>query len=115
MVGMPPADADTGAEMVVDASGGASPRGSIHKQKTTEAWQCEQWRTRPRLEDWPDRMDLYEAAAYLRSSYHTIRRLCIQDRCGRATLPHQRVGTSYRIRRSDLDTLGAVAGRNGGN
>lgn len=111
MVGVPPADADTGAELVVAASGGESPRGSIHKEKTSETWQLEQWRLHPRLEDWPDRMDVYEAAAYLRSSYHTIRRLCVQDRGGRAALPHQRVGASYRIRRSDLDSLGAVAGR----
>lgn len=90
------------------AAGGDSSCGAIHKQKSSQAWQLEQWRMRPRLEDWPDRMDVYEAAAYLRSSYHTIRRLCIQDRGGRAALPHQRVGTSYRIRRSDLDSLGAT-------
>jgi len=90
-------------------------RGWAHRQKVSAAWQDEQWRLRPRLDDWPDRMDLYEAAAYLRSSYDTIRRLCIQDRGGRAALAHQRVGTSYRIRRSDLDCLGAVAGRVGGN
>lgn len=97
------------------AMAGDAGRGWTHRQKSSEAWQLEQWRMRPRMDDWPDRMDLYEAAAYMRSSYDTIRRLCIQDRCGRATLPHQRVGTSYRIRRSDLDCLGAVAGRVEGN
>lgn len=90
---------------------GTGPRGWTHKHKTSEAWQQAQWRQRPRCEDWPDRMDVYLAAAYLRLSYFTIRRLCVKDRNGRATLAHQRIGTSYRFRRADLDRLGAVAGR----
>lgn len=90
-------------------------RGWTHKHKTSEAWQQAQWRLRPREQDWPDRMDLYLAAAYLRLSYFTIRRLCVKDRNGRATLAHQRIGTSYRFRRADLDRLGAVASRDSPN
>lgn len=86
-------------------------RGWTHKYKTSEAWQQAQWRQRPRCEDWPDRMDVYLAAAYLQMSYYTIRKLCVRDRTGHAVLSHQRIGSSYRFRRADLDRLGAVAGR----
>jgi len=90
---------------------GPGPRGWTHRQKTSTAWQQAQWRIRPRCEDWPDRMDVYLAAAYLQMSYYTVRKLCVRDRTGRATLPHQRIGSSYRFSRADLDRLGAVAGR----
>lgn len=110
MVGLPAA-IDPSVEPGACSREGNLQCASTHRLKTSEAWQREQWRVRPRFEDWPDRMDVYEAAAYLRSSYHTIRRLCVRDRTGRAALPHQRVGTSYRFRRSDLERVGAVVGR----
>lgn len=56
-------------------------------------------------------MDVYEAAAYLRVSPDTIRRAVVVARDGKSKLAHQRLGSVYRIRKSDLDTLGAVAGR----
>lgn len=94
---------------------GPGPRGWTHRQKTSAAWQQSQWRSRPRCEDWPDRMDVYLAAAYLQMSYYTIRKLCVRDRTGHAVLSHQRIGSSYRFRRADLDRLGAVAGRDSPN
>lgn len=90
---------------------GPGQRGWTHKLKISEAWQQAQWRSRPRCDDWPDRMDVYLAAAYLQVSYFTIRKLCVPDRTGRAALPHQRIGSSYRFRRADLDRHGSIAGR----
>lgn len=60
---------------------------------------------------WPAKLDIYEAAAYLRVSPDTIRRHLAVARDGRARLAHQRVGSVYRIRRVDLDAIGAVPGR----
>lgn len=53
-------------------------------------------------------MDLYEAAAYLRMDYHTMRNACVCDRAGHARLSHQRIGSAYRIRRTALDRFGLV-------
>lgn len=102
---------DFEAQVPPDNPAGPGPRGWTHRHKTSEEWQQAQWRIRPRCEDWPDRMDVYLAAAYLQMSYYTVRKLCVRDRTGRATLPHQRIGSSYRFSRADLDRLGAVAGR----
>ena len=81
------------------------------KIKASEAWQDRLWRTWPREECWPAKMDIYEAAAYLRVSPDTIRRAVIVGRDGKARLAHQRLGSIYRIRKIDLDVFGAVAGR----
>lgn len=81
------------------------------KEKSSVAWQTDLWRCWPREEDWPARLDVYEAAAYLRISPDSIRRALILARDGRAKLPHQRVGSIYRIRRTDLNSLGRVEGR----
>lgn len=79
--------------------------------KASEAWQSGQWVRWPREEDWPAKLDIYEAAAYLRVSPDTIRRALIVARDGRARLAHQRLGAAYRIRKADLEVFGAVAGR----
>lgn len=81
--------------------------------KASEAWQSELWVRWPREECWPAKLDIYEAAAYLRVSPDTIRRAVIVARDGRARLAHQRLGAVYRIRKSDLDTFGAIQGRVG--
>jgi excisionase family DNA binding protein len=79
--------------------------------KASETWQNELWVRWPREENWPAKLDIYEAAAYLRVSPDTIRRALIVARDGRARLAHQRLGATYRIRKADLDVFGAVAGR----
>lgn len=85
--------------------------GWTHRLKISESWQLEQWKLRTCAKDWPDVLDLYESAAYLRVSYNTVRAACMKDRNGKAQLRHQRIGTSYRIRRMNLDALGAVPDR----
>ena len=85
--------------------------GWTHRLKISDAWQLKQWKLRTRAEDWPDVLDLYESAAYLRVSYNTVRAACLTDRNGKAQLQHQRIGTAYRIRRLNLDRLGAVPDR----
>ena len=79
--------------------------------KASESWQGALWRRWPRGDCWPAKLDIYEAAAYLRVSPDTIRRALIVARDGRARLAHQRLGATYRIRKADLDTFGSVEGR----
>ena len=81
------------------------------KLKASAPWQNSLWAQWPKESDWPARLDVYEAAAYLRISPDSIRNALVLDRDGRARLPHQRVGTKYRIRREDLDRFGHVNGR----
>ncbi len=81
------------------------------REKSSPIWQGELWRRWPREEDWPARLDVYEAAAYLRLSPDSIRRALVQARDGRAKLAHQRIGSIYRIRRIDLDAFGKVDAR----
>lgn len=82
------------------------------KLKASAAWQDALWRRWPREDCWPVKMDVYEAAAYLRVSPDTIRRAVVIARDGRARLAHQRLGSVYRFRKADLDAFGAVPGRN---
>jgi hypothetical protein len=84
---------------------------ATNREKSSTAWQDELWRRWPREEDWPARLDVYEAAAYLRLSPDSIRRALVQARDGRAKLAHQRIGSIYRIRRVDLDSFGKVDAR----
>jgi excisionase family DNA binding protein len=81
------------------------------KIKASQDWQDQLWKNWPPEECWPAKMDIYEAAAYLRVSPDTIRRAVIVARDGKARLAHQRLGSIYRIRKIDLDTFGVVAGR----
>lgn len=81
------------------------------KTKSTAEWQDSIWQRWPREECWPAKMDIYEAAAYLRISPDTIRRAVIVARDGKARLAHQRLGSIYRIRKIDLDAFGVVPGR----
>lgn len=81
------------------------------KLKASAAWQDALWRRWPREDCWPAKMDVYEAAAYLRVSPDTIRRAVVIARDGRAKLAHQRLGSVYRFRKADLDAFGAVPGR----
>ena len=83
------------------------------KLKASTEWQTALWRRWPRDECWPAEMDVYEAAAYLRVSPDTIRRALVVARDGRARLAHQRLGSIYRIRKSDLDMFGVIPGRHG--
>jgi len=82
------------------------------KLKASATWQDALWRRWPREDCWPVKMDVYEAAAYLRISPDTIRRAVVIARDGRAKLAHQRLGSVYRFRKADLDAFGAVPGRN---
>lgn len=84
---------------------------STAKLKATAGWQESLWRRWPREECWPVKMDVYEAAAYLRVSPDTIRRAVIVSRDGKAKLGHQRLGSVYRLRKADLDAFGSVPGR----
>jgi excisionase family DNA binding protein len=81
------------------------------KTKATAEWQNELWMRWPREDCWPAKMDVYEAAAYLRVSPDTIRRAVTVARDGKARLAHQRLGALYRIRKIDLDDYGMVPGR----
>ncbi len=69
------------------------------------------WQKWPLPENWPGVLDLYEAAAYRRVHYKTIRKACTPDRRHRAALRHQRFGVAYRIARADLDRFGLVKNR----
>lgn len=69
------------------------------------------WKKWPTAREWPGVLDLYEAAAYLRVCYNTVRRACLPDRKGRAALRHQRLGAAYRITREALDRFGVVEER----
>jgi excisionase family DNA binding protein len=83
------------------------------KMKSTAEWQHGLWTRWPREDCWPAKMDVYEAAAYLRVSPDTIRRAVTVARDGKARLAHQRLGAIYRIRKIDLDAYGVVPGRGG--
>lgn len=89
----------------------ASVRQSAKKLKSSDEWQSALWMRWPNESAWPVKLDIYEAAAYLRVSPDTIRRFLAVARDGKARLAHQRVGSVYRIRRVDLEALGSVAGR----
>jgi len=84
---------------------------SAHKLKCSADWQDALWAKWTSPEAWPGVLDLYEAAAYLRISYDAVRDACIQARDGTAKLAHQRIGSSYRIRKLSLDRYGIVEGR----
>ena len=81
------------------------------KIKASSTWQDRLWQNWPREECWPAKMDIYEAAAYLRVSPDTIRRAVVVARDGKARLAHQRLGSIFRIRKIDLDTFGVVPAR----
>ena len=98
---------DPFSERMADREG----RVAVAKLKATAAWQEGLWRRWPSEECWPAKMDVYEAAAYLRVSPDTIRRAVVVARDGKARLAHQRLGSVYRFRKADLDEYGAVPGR----
>lgn len=103
---------DVGRSMACeDSISCVSVRHLATKLKSTEEWQSALWIRWPSESMWPAKLDIYEAAAYLRVSPHTIRRFLAVARDGKARLAHQRVGAVYRIRRVDLDAIGSVAGR----
>jgi len=106
--GFPVSDAATVRELLPARSG------STAKIKATEAWQQTAWERWPREECWPAKMDVYEAAAYLRVSPDTVRRAVVVARDGKARLAHQRLGSIYRIRKVDLDSFGVIPGRAAG-
>jgi hypothetical protein len=89
----------------------AASKSTAAKIKASSAWQDRLWQNWPRDECWPAKMDVYEAAAYLRVSPDTIRRALVVARDGKARLAHQRLGSIYRIRKIDLDLFGVIAGR----
>lgn len=112
---------DSGRGGGADAAGG---EGGGHKncsdtsRKRTKAqlkaegrWQEGLWGKWPSKEAWPAKLTVYEAAAYLRVSPDSIRTRLRPGRDRRAELAHQRIGTSYRIDRAELDNLGRVLGR----
>jgi excisionase family DNA binding protein len=96
---------------VLDRPPLSSPTGTSAKLKASSAWQEALWQRWTLEENWPAKMDVYEAAAYLRVSPDTIRRAVVVARDGKARLTHQRLGSVYRFRKSDLDAFGSVPGR----
>lgn len=82
-----------------------------NETKATRAWQVALWACWPTEAHWPGVMDIYEAAAFRRVHPDSIRRACTPDRQRRARLAHQRIGAAYRIRKTALEGLGAVAER----
>jgi excisionase family DNA binding protein len=84
------------------------------QKQATSAWQESLWAKWRTPEAWPDRLSVAEAAAYLRVSPDTIRRLVTLDRTGRARLAHQRIGVRIIIRKPSLDEVGMVNARNEG-
>lgn len=103
----------TGSASIVSLQKGAGAENNCTaaKIKATAEWQNDLWNRWPREDCWPAKMDVYEAAAYLRVSPDTIRRALIVARDGKARLAHQRLGALYRIRKIDLDVFGVVPGR----
>jgi len=97
-----------GSALLREPAAGSSTAAKI---KASSAWQERLWQNWPREECWPAKMDIYEAAAYLRVSPDTVRRAVVVARDGKARLAHQRLGSIYRIRKIDLDTFGVVPGR----
>ena len=90
---------------------GAGKRLSQAQFKATEFYQLELWSRWPKHENWPGTLCVDEAAAYLRISPHWIRKSVVKNREEKSELPHQRLGTSIRIKKSDLDRLGQVLGQ----
>ncbi len=84
---------------------------AIHAEKCSQAWQLQQWLKWPEESLWPGRLDLYEAAAFKRVSWATVRRACLPDANGRAALEHERMGSVYRIRKAVLVKWGRVEAR----
>lgn len=111
LVATAPLDHQNNDGLVALVTASAKSPKATNREKSSPEWQDELWRRWPREEDWPARLDVYEAAAYLRLSPDTIRRALVQARDGRAKLAHQRIGSIYRIRRVDLDTFGKVEAR----
>jgi hypothetical protein len=87
----------------------ARPRRLNHR--LTGEYQLSLWARWPRPEDWPGRLDIYEAAAYLRVAYNTVWRACKPGRDGKACLAHQRLGDRTVICKGSLDRWGAVEQR----
>lgn len=85
------------------------PRGEAYRRSAAFAIEC--WARWPRVEDWPDNLDLCEAAAYKRINYTTLWHACQTGRDGRAALRHQRFGAKRIFRKRDLDAFGEVADR----
>lgn len=81
-------------------------RGVPSTQRSLKYW--ERWTT---PDAWPHRINIVEAAAYLRVSTDTIRRALRTGRDGRARLAHQRLGLRIVLHRTDLDAFGRVAAR----
>jgi len=83
-----------------------------HKVKSSPAWRDAQWLRWPRMEDWPEFLDTYEAAAFLRVSYDFVNSRLVKDRSGKSALAHHEFGRVKRVRKSDLLKFAFVAGRN---
>jgi hypothetical protein len=84
---------------------------SVQKYKSSEQYRDTLWRKYPAIDNWPQILDIYEAAAFLRVSPDTIRRALTCGRDGKARLAHSRPAGIYRIRTSDLLAFGRVEGR----
>lgn len=107
-----------GNELLTLSGAGRTPAGAptargrtMSQIKATRVWQESRWREWPREEDWPQYLDVYEAAAIVRVSPDTIRRALVTDRLGRASLRHFRYGASIRIRKADMLKFGVVPDR----
>jgi hypothetical protein len=85
--------------------------GATNEVKSSRAWQAQLWALWPTEAQWPGVLDIYEAAAFRRVHPDTIRRACTPDRNKQARLTHQRLGASYRIKKSALEAFGLVTER----
>ncbi|WP_438482755.1 helix-turn-helix domain-containing protein [Oleiharenicola lentus] len=79
--------------------------------KVSREWQDQLWQHWPAAARWPGILGIYEAAAFLRISHATIRRLCTAGRDDKAKLRNQRVAGIFRIRKVDLENLGLIQER----
>jgi len=87
-------------------------RDSLDATKSSREWQNLQWKKWPNYDDWPDYLDVYESAAYLRICPKFIRqRLCIvvdKNDGNLAEIPHLRVGAVWRIKKQHFEQFGAM-------
>ncbi len=84
---------------------------SANDFKSSDEFQDECWSRWPTDAAWPRVVDVYEAAARLRTSPSSIRREATIGRDGKAKLAHQRLGATYRFRLQDIDNYGLVQAR----
>lgn len=84
---------------------------SANAYRSSDEFRDACWSRWPTDAAWPRVLDVYEAAARLRTSPDSIRREATIGRDGKAKLAHQRIRAAYRFRLQDIDNYGQVQAR----